>query len=240
VAPTLEELAEDAMAYLLPSPTFEPLERNGYVYVAGQLSAWIVRIRRVDVQAVRDEARRREAKRVEWWLGWSTPPDAERALLDAGFQPDEVPTLTGMTCVTEPPAADGIEIRAATPEELVALEHAVWGGEPNPLPVPSDVEHHFAALLDGRVVGTARAVDMPNAVALMGGVVLPEARRRGVYRVLVHARWEHAVRRGTPCLVVQAGAMSAPVLDGLGFVRHGELRLFVDTKSGVASGHGDD
>jgi GNAT superfamily N-acetyltransferase len=69
---------------------------------------------------------------------------------------------------------------------------------------------------------------MPDAVALMGGVVLPEARRRGVYRALVHARWRHAAERGTPTLVVQAGALSAPVLDGLGFVRHGELRLFVD------------
>ena len=33
--------------------------------------------------------------------------------------------------------------------------------------------------------------------------------------------------------VVQAGEMSGPVLDGLGFVRHGDLRLFTDP--GVAS-----
>ena len=69
---------------------------------------------------------------------------------------------------------------------------------------------------------------MDGGVALMGGAVLPEARRSGVYRALVHARWEHAARRGTPLLVVQAGRMSAPVLDGLGFVRHGDVRLFVD------------
>jgi hypothetical protein len=36
------------------------------------------------------------------------------------------------------------------------------------------------------------------------------------------------VARGTPLLVVQAGRMSAPVLDSLGFVRHGEIRLFAD------------
>jgi hypothetical protein len=29
-------------------------------------------------------------------------------------------------------------------------------------------------------------------------------------------------------LVVQAGRMSAPVLDGLGFVRHGDIQLFAD------------
>ena len=62
----------------------------------------------------------------------------------------------------------------------------------------------------------------------MGGAVLPEARGRGVYRALVHARWEQAVARGTPLLVVQAGPMSAPILTGLGFESHGELRLYAD------------
>jgi GNAT superfamily N-acetyltransferase len=69
---------------------------------------------------------------------------------------------------------------------------------------------------------------MDRGVALMGGAVLPSARGRGVYRALVHARWEHAVARGAPLLVVQAGRMSAPVLTGLGFRSHGTIRLFVD------------
>jgi GNAT superfamily N-acetyltransferase len=69
---------------------------------------------------------------------------------------------------------------------------------------------------------------MEAGVALMGGAVLPEARGRGMYRALVRARWDHAVARGTPLLVVQAGPMSAPVLDGLGFERHGQIRLFAD------------
>jgi GNAT superfamily N-acetyltransferase len=79
---------------------------------------------------------------------------------------------------------------------------------------------------------------MAHGVALMGGAVLPAFRGRGVYRALVRRRWDHAIARGTPLLVVQAGAMSAPVLDGLGFVRHGDLHLFVD--HGVASEHGHD
>jgi GNAT superfamily N-acetyltransferase len=238
VAPTLEELAEDTMAYLLPSATFEPLERDGYVYVAGRLSAWVVRIRRLDVEAVRAEARERGARRVEWWLGPSSPAGAEAQLLAAGFVPDQVPALTGMTCVVEPPAVEDVEIRPATPEEVVTTEYAVWGGEPNPLPVPNDVEHHYAAVLDGRLAGVGRAVDMRGGVALLGGVVLPAARGRGVYRALVYARWEHAVSRGTPLLVVQAGDLSAPILARLGFVSHGVIHLFTDP--GVASGHGDD
>ena len=70
----------------------------------------------------------------------------------------------------------------------------------------------------------------------MGGDVAPSARRRGVYRALVHARWEHAVARGTPLLVVQAGRMSAPVLTGLGFQSHGMLQLFVDPAVGGEPG----
>jgi GNAT superfamily N-acetyltransferase len=236
VAPTLAELAEDTISYLLPSPTFEPLERDGYVYVAGPRAAWIARIRRVDVPAVRAEAEERGAKRVEWWLGPSSPPGADELLEAAGLEPGPAPRLTGMTCVAAPPPAPGIDVRPAEPEELVALEQAVWGGEPNP-PLPaSPVERHYVAILEGRPVGGARAVDTAAAVALMGGVVLPEARRRGVYRALVRARWDDAVARGTPCLVVQAGAMSAPILATLGFVRQCDLRLFVDP--GVASSHG--
>src|SRR2546428_212566 len=79
-----------------------------------------------------------------------------------------------------------------------------------------------------RAESQRRGIHMEEGVALMGGAVLPEARGRGVYRALVRARWDHAVARGTPLLVVQAGPMSAPVLDGLGFQRHGEIRLYAD------------
>ena len=97
---------------------------------------------------------------------------------------------------------------------------------------PNGTVHHFAAYEDGQPVGFGRAIDMDHGVALMGGAVLPAARGRGVYRALVHARWEHAVARGTPLLVVQAGHMSAPVLAGLGFRSHGMLQLFVDPLAG--------
>ena len=88
--------------------------------------------------------------------------------------------------------------------------------------------HHYAAFVDGVRVGFGRAIDMVGAVGLYGGAVLPEGRGRGAYRALVRARWEHAVERGTPLLVVQAGAMSAPVLTRLGFESHGEIDLLVD------------
>jgi hypothetical protein len=44
----------------------------------------------------------------------------------------------------------------------------------------------------------------------------------------VRARWDDAVARDTPALVVQAGAMSQPILAGLGFDRVATMRVFVD------------
>ena len=62
----------------------------------------------------------------------------------------------------------------------------------------------------------------------MGGATLPAARGRGVYTSLVHARWDEAVERGVPRLVVSAGPMSAPILERLGFLRLGGVRLLRD------------
>jgi GNAT superfamily N-acetyltransferase len=225
---TLEELAENTMAYLPPSPMFEPVPADGCVYVFGQDILWVIRVRRVDLDAARAAARARGVRRVEWWLGPSSPPGAADELLAAGLVPDEDPILTGMTCTTPPPAVPGVDVRESTPAEFAQVAHAVWGGEAREPREEHPSLHIFAALVDGRIAGIGRAVDMEDAVALMGGAVLPEFRGRGAYRALVRARWELAVKRGTPTLVVQAGAMSAPVLDGLGFVRRCELRLFVD------------
>jgi len=81
---------------------------------------------------------------------------------------------------------------------------------------------------DRRLAEDPRHLDLAGGVALMGGAVLAEARGRGVYRALVRARWEHAAARGTPLLIVQAGEMSRPVLERLGFERHGDIHLYVD------------
>jgi hypothetical protein len=58
--------------------------------------------------------------------------------------------------------------------------------------------------------------------------VAEEARGCGVYRALVRARWDEAVARGTPALVVQAGQMSRPILERLGFETICEVHAFLD------------
>ena len=195
----------------------------------------------------RTESRRRGHKDVEWWVGWrSEPRELDARLLELGLvRSDDPPTLTGMTAIAEPPDASEIDVRRVESVDdyaaAIEVDWQVWQLSAEERAVRRELEidrfaelsatgtvHHFSAFLDGRRVGFGRAVDMPESVALFGGAVLPDARRKGVYRALVHARWAHAAARGTPVLVVQAGPMSAPVLDGLGFVRHGEVRLFCD------------
>jgi hypothetical protein len=60
---------------------------------------------------------------------------------------------------------------------------------------------------------------------------LPEARGRGAFRALVRARWDEAVRRGKPTLLVGAGKMSRPILERLGFATLAELHVLVDSAS---------
>ena len=44
----------------------------------------------------------------------------------------------------------------------------------------------------------------------------------------MRARWDEAVERGTPALVVQAGQMSRPILERLGFATVCTVRAFLD------------
>jgi GNAT superfamily N-acetyltransferase len=250
-APSLAELAEETTLYLLPRPTFETIERDGFVYIAGTRSASVHRVRLGDVAAAVDwaraESRRRGLRNLTWWVGDSaTPVDIGDLLPALGVVVDEEePVLTGLTTTSPPPIVDDVEVRRIeTLAEYLAASEVDW--EVWQVPEAERVErrlveaerfgpieasgvvHHFSAWLDGERVGFGRAIHTEAAVALYGGSVLPEARGRGVYRALVRARWEHAVERGTPTLVVQAGAMSTPVLKGLGFEPHRQIRLFVD------------
>src|SRR6478735_5596344 len=136
MAATRAELAEDTAVHLLPRPTFETVDRGELVYIAGLRYATVHRLRTDDVAAAlawtREESRRRGLRRkVEWWLGWSArPPDAREQLLELGLVPDEVPTLTGMTCAVAPPEVSGVEVRrvetAAEYEAAIEIDWEVW------------------------------------------------------------------------------------------------------------------
>jgi GNAT superfamily N-acetyltransferase len=248
---TRDELAERTEVHLLERATFETIHRPGYVYVAGQREGNVYPYTVDEVPTAvdwcREESRRRGHTNVEWWVGWTAEPaDLAEQLLACGLtRNDDPPTLTGMTSTREPPGEPAIEVqRIETLDDYLAtmeVDWHAWNTQPETLDerrareiarfdamMATGTVHHWAGFLEGNRVAIGRAIDMDGAVALFGGAVLPEARGRGVYRALVHVRWEHAVRRGTPLLVVQAGPMSCPVLAGLGFEPHGDIELYRD------------
>jgi GNAT superfamily N-acetyltransferase len=76
----------------------------------------------------------------------------------------------------------------------------------------------FLARYRGAPAGTAGLVTFERSVYLLGGVVLPAFRQRGLYRALVTARLGYAAGRGIPFATSHASAnTSAPLLARLGF-----------------------
>src|SRR5437763_9367770 len=189
--PTLDELAEHTEVHLLPRPTFDTIERDGLVYLGGLNGANVHPYRVPDVAAAvewcRAESRSRGHRDVEWWVGWRAEPhDVAERLLELGLaRSDDPPTLTGMTCASEPPSASTIEVRrVATREEYmeaVLVDWEVWQLDEDERArrrvidhdrydeiAAAGVVHHFSAFLDGRRVGFGRAIDMETGVGLFG------------------------------------------------------------------------
>jgi ribosomal protein S18 acetylase RimI-like enzyme len=199
------------------------------------------------VMAAREIVRAHDRTIVGWWIA------PEHDHLAAGFEelgvvnqdtPGFEATENGMALVSQPAGTppEGIETRLVETWEDYCAAHDVGKvafGTPDVseeerreqfdrLLSPENPGRLFVAVMDGRVVGSAYAALGDAGVNLFGGSVLPEARGRGVYRALTQKRWEFAVERGTPALTVQAGRMSMPICEGLGFEYVGAARVFVD------------
>ena len=151
-----------------------------------------------------------------------------------------------MLLTIPPPAADAVGRRVATFDEFIAateLQYDVFD-----LPAArrrsreslagswevqraGDVWALYATWIDGRIAAAGSSYFSPRGVLMSGGSTAPWARGRGAYRALVRARWDDAVAQGTPALTVQAGAMSAPVLQRLGFETVFRFRRLEDVAS---------
>ena len=183
---------------------------------------------------------------VGWWLSdLATPQDVEEQLVAAGLTvvADDY-RLDGLLATAPPPAGPPeIEVRpAATAEEwaeIRELQDSVFANPPERRPTrerlleefPTNPAILFGARLDGELVGTGGATPTSRGLLLWGGSVRADARGRGCYRALVRARWDEAVRRGTPALTVSANDKSGPILRRLGFESVLELRRLEDVTS---------
>jgi GNAT superfamily N-acetyltransferase len=258
IPPAVRELAEDPAAYAPAPPGFERVLNERYSLMLGpypeMTMAQRLRLDAAEVEAtvaeVRGLAAGHDRDFVTWWLTDSTTPtDLEQRLLELGMTPAAMPlnepTYEAMALTRAPEAASAeVEARiAADLEEFTTATEVAFDAFGHPeeqrelqrdlLPVLYELHREglatrYLCLVDGKPVASALAVFADAAVMLLGGAVLPEARGRGCYRALVRARWDDGVARGTPALVVQAGAMSRPILARLGFERVATMHVLVD------------
>jgi GNAT superfamily N-acetyltransferase len=214
-----------------------------------------------DVDAAIAEARKLVRDHGREQLIWMTGPDhpwLADALAQRGLRNEDSPgfeSVENAMALLEEPAGvggDGVEVilvtsfdayTAGMAVELAAFEVPADGRARledeleerwAEYVVPGNPYRRWNALLDGRVVGTAGGVHGDAGINLFGGGVLAQARGHGVYRALVGARWEAAVTHGTPALTVQAGRMSRPILERIGFAFIDVMPTYVDDAVGAA------
>jgi hypothetical protein len=181
---------------------------------------------------VHELLRERGRDACAWEIGSTArPAGVAEMLLARGMQWAEHDShQAGMVLDREPEAGPPeVVVRVAdTLEDYIvseAIANLAFGGT-----APSDeyvtshyerrnpeVSRRYIASIDGVDIGTASATFVPDGVVLNAGSTLPDHRGRGAYRALVRARWDDAVAAGTPVLVTQAGEMSRPILERLGF-----------------------
>lgn len=257
MSPTPLELCEDFLVHTPPRRDLSAHVTDGYVCVPrGPRGTVVQRIRLADVgevhaavKEVRALAREAERPRAVWWVGeLATPDDVIDLLLAEGLEPDtEEPLLASLVLERRPDGTPPpVEIERVDSLEDFLLAQAI---DLITMGIPADEREgmdeanraHWEAVqgegliqtylarVDGRPVAFARAAYGKAGVALLGGGTLEEERGKGYYTALVHARWEDAVAHGTPLLFAQAGQMSRPILERLGFEQVGEIRLLVDS-----------
>ncbi len=251
-----ERLAESLNAYMPLGPTDERIETPEYVVWLGSDKhhpAFTV-VQRLQiapdrVDAVVAEIRALLADRGRaastWEVGPSaTPANLVERLHALGFMPFEEPFATGML-LRRPLDAMATEVvarRAETVDEYVLayqILNRVFGertetADEREARAARDHARHAAGagsvhlgFLDGSAVAAASSMFVDGAVVLAGGATLPDARGKGAYRALVRSRYEEAVARGTPTLVIQAGQMSRPILEKVGFEAVARIDILV-------------
>jgi GNAT superfamily N-acetyltransferase len=198
---------------------------------------------------VRAEVGRRGRRACTWEIGSSaTPAGLEARLLALGLQPWEEPEASGMVLLGIPNwevpdvttrVADGLDdhreaVRifneAFEPGGEAAMDdaHADRRAADSLADQEAGRSTLYLAELDGAIVAAAKGVPTPAAMVLGAAATRPRFRGRGAYRALVARRAEEARARGAGALVVQAGAMSRPILERLGFVQSCRIRILLD------------
>jgi GNAT superfamily N-acetyltransferase len=247
----LREVAENPNSFVPLGPGEERIATDRYTLCMSDGKTWnTVQRQRFDAEELDEvlaEIRALLAERGRPETQWEIGTDAEPAhlvelLLARGLVRDSEPFAIALALRTEPPAPSGpvLARRVASFEEYLAareVQAVAFGMSPGEADErrenarrrwESSPSLMHAVWLEGEIVGAGTCAQTSHGLALFGGATLERARGRGVYRALIHARWQEAVSRGTPALLTQAGAMSRPILERLGFERVGRIEMLLD------------
>jgi hypothetical protein len=195
------------------------------------------------VAEVRAILRARGRKQATWEISPSSTPRMLATCLHAlHMHPFEEPIAAAML-LAEPPARTS-SVRAArvtTVDDCVAAFEVLNTVFAERTETPAERRARaestlavgqsaiFLARLDGEPIAAAHSIYFPSAVLLGGAATLPAARGRGAYRALITARHDDAAEQGTPTLAIQAGRMSRPILERLGFQTVAEIQILLDS-----------
>lgn len=249
--PALREVAEYPNSFGPLGPRDERIETDRYTLCMGAGKTWNTvqrqRLRRNQIddtlEEVRALLRTRGRDTTQWEVGSSaSPADLVDRLMERGLIRDKDPHAVALVLIREPPRPQAgiVARRVETFDEFTAANAVQWEAfestdaqiaearEQLPETWRETVNLMHAAWLDGEIVAAGTAAATEHGLLLYGGATLRRARGRGAYRALVRARWEEAARNGTPALITQAGAMSRPILERLGFERVGEVHMLLD------------
>jgi GNAT superfamily N-acetyltransferase len=248
----LRDAAENPNSFVALGPGDERIETDRYTLCMSEvkLSNTVQRQRfaREEIDEVLGEVRSllraRGRARTQWEIGSAAEPDDLVALLlERGLVRDSEPFAVALALRTPPPARpeqDLIARRVQTDEEYVAAKVVQFEAFDTPPEVIAERRAELpgrwrespwivhAVWLDGEIVGSGTCSWTPAGLALFGGATLPRARGRGVYRALIEARWREAASADAPALITQAGAMSRPILERLGFRPVGRIDMLLD------------
>jgi GNAT superfamily N-acetyltransferase len=171
----------------------------------------------------------------EWKLAAHDPlPGLKDRLLARGFEVAEAEAVLVLDARNTPCALLGTVAhdlrRLDDPDALddvVTVEQAVWNEDFTQLvhELGNEMRHDpqalriYVAYLHGRPASCAwtRYHAGSSFASLWGGSTVPDRRGRGLYTALVAARVQEALARGVRYLTVDAGPMSAPILQRCGF-----------------------
>ncbi len=247
----LREIAEYPNSFAALGPSDERIDTDRYTLWMGSGKSWNT-VQRQHMSAeeidevlseVRGLLRERGRDSTQWEVGSKAEPaDLVDRLLERGLTRDKDPVAIALVLSHEPPAppAGLVARRVETFDEYAAANAVQWeafGSTEEQIEEAraelatrwrESINMMHAVWLDGEIVSAGTTAPTEHGLLLFGGATAPRARGRGAYRALLRARWDEAVKAGTPALFTQGGSMSRPILERVGFERVGEVQLLLD------------